>query len=59
MSIKMINKGNFKRKDIEKAFDTVWHKDLIYKLAIIELCLYIVKLLLSYLCQIPWCNIRR
>lgn len=34
--------------DIEKAFDTVWHRGLIYKLKLIGMPIHIIKLLQSY-----------
>ncbi|CAD6232618.1 GSCOCG00006977001-RA-CDS, partial [Cotesia congregata] len=35
--------------DIEKAFDTVWHQALLYKLHKLEIPIYIIKLLQHYL----------
>lgn len=37
--------------DIEKAFDTVWHQDLLYKLNTLKLPNWIIKLVKSYLNQ--------
>jgi len=37
--------------DIEKAFDSVWHKGLVHKMFTLKFPLYIIKLILSFLSQ--------
>jgi hypothetical protein len=37
--------------DIEKAFDTTWHPDLIYKLSTLELSTTLIKLINSFFSQ--------
>jgi type II secretory pathway component PulC len=37
--------------DIEKAFDTTWHLDLLYKLSNLKISIILIKLVSSFLSQ--------